>query len=212
MKLNRITLILFIFCLLSVFIFSQEQGPEKPAGPDTGEIEGDPGISRMKGDQVFSFNAGLILPLFISDTSWNFEPGFDHLSLGGVGSLEWSGHLTNEIFLGGQISGMFAITPNARTLTMIPVCARAGYIFNLYPVTIPLTLGVGFSFNQLDGLFEFTPIIKPGATFLWNINYEWSVGLNLNYWWVPEVHIGDLKSQTRFGSFLETSFAASYYF
>ena len=205
---------MFLFFLIISFMMfplvSQENIEDIPSGEEPPEY--DPGFTRMRGDQIFSFNGGLIFPLFFSDTDWNFTKGMEHLSLGGVGSLEWSGHLNSRLFLGGQLSGMFAITENSRTFTMVPICARVGYIFNLHPVIIPLTLSAGFSFNQLDDLFEFTPIVKPGATFYWNINYEWNIGFNINYWWVPEFHIDELASQTRFGSFLETSFSASYYF
>ncbi len=205
-------LYLFLFFLVLVFpLVSQESSPPTlPDGPESEET--DPGVVRTKGDQVFSFNAGLFLPMFFSDTSWNFESGIDHLSLGGVGSLEWSTYLSSNITLGGQLSGMFAITPNKRTLTMIPFCARAGYIFYLHPFTIPVTLSAGFSFNKLGDLFEFTPILKPGVSLNWNINYDWAFGINFNYWWVPELHTGDLADQTRFGNFLETSFAATYHF
>ncbi|MBI9100853.1 MAG: hypothetical protein JEY99_00445 [Spirochaetales bacterium] len=209
MKLTRNIFILFFAVLVFTPVIAQETIEDLPPGIEQNK---DPGIGRMKGDQIFSFNAGLLLPLFTSDTDWNFESGFEHLSLGGVGSLEWSGHLNSNLFVGGQLSGMFAVTPNQRTFTMVPICARVGYIFNLHPITIPITLAAGFSFNNLDDLFEFTPIIKPGASFYWNINYEWSVGFNLNYWWVPEFHTGDLAGQTRFGNFLETSFSAAYYF
>jgi len=209
LKHTRNILILFFALLLVTPVIAQESIENLPPGI---EQERDPGITRMKGDQIFSFNAGVLLPLFTSDTDWNFESGFEHLSLGGVGSLEWSSHLSSKIFLGGQLSAMFAVSPNKRTFTMVPICARVGYIFNFHPISIPVTLAAGFSFNKLEDLFEFTPIIKPGASFYWNINNEWNVGFNANYWWVPELHTGDLADQTRFGSFLETSFSATYYF
>jgi len=203
LNLLRKSLVLLFLAFLVFPGFSQEE-PDSAPPPEAPLY--------TLGDQTFSFNVGLFFPLFFSDTSWNFTSASENLSLGGVGSLEWNSYINSKMLLGAQLSGMFSITPNSRTLSMVPVCAKFSYILDFFPVTVPLTLAAGFSFNKLDTLFEFTPIVKPGASVLWYLNNEWSLGLNLNYWWVPEIHFGDLADQTRFGSFLEASFAAVYHF
>ena len=182
------------------------------AQEDTEEPK-DPGIVRGLGDQTFSFNAGLFVPLFSQDTDGSITSFSDHLSLGAVGSLEWNAYINKNMQLGGQLSGMFAFTPNDRTFSMVPITAKYTYILNFYPITIPLSLAAGISFNKLDSLFQVTPIVKPGATFYWNFNPEWSLGLNAIYWWVPEYHFdSDLKDQSRFGNFLEISLSLLYHF
>lgn len=180
---------------------------------ETVEETEDPGILRSLGDQTFSFNAGLFVPLFSQDMDGSITSFKDHLSLGAVGSLEWNGYINKNMRIGGQLSGMFAFTPNRRTFSMVPITAKYSYIIDLYPITIPLSVAAGISFNKLDDLFQVTPIIKPGATFFWHFNPEWALGLNLIYWWTPEIHFdGDLQDQSRFGNFLEVSLSMLYHF
>ena len=102
---------------------------------------------------------------------------------------------------------------NGRTFSMVPIVFKYTYILNFYPITVPLSVGAGFTFNRLDDLFQFTPILKPGASVFWNFNPEWSLGLNTIYWWNPEIHFKEeLKDQSRFGNYLEISLSVLYHF
>ena len=173
----------------------------------------DPGLVRSQGEQVFSFTGGLFFPLFSQDIDGPISSFQDHLSMGATGALEWGAYSNKNTQLGGQLSGMFAFTPNGRTLSMVPIVFKYTRVLNFYPVTVPLSLGAGFSFNRLEDLFQFTPILKPGVSAFWNFNPEWSLGLNTTYWWVPEIHFSDeLSDQSRFGNFLEVSLSVLYHF
>lgn len=164
------------------------------------------------GDQVFSFSAGVIVPLFTTDRYGNFFNLGEKLSWGGVGNLEWNGYLRKDMRLGVQLSGMFAVSPNKRTLSMVPLTAKFTYVLGLQRWSIPFYFGAGVSFNKLGSLVEFTPILKPGLGLQRSLNNNWELGANIIYWWVPELHIKDLAPQIRMGNFLEVSVNAVYHF
>jgi hypothetical protein len=92
----------------------------------------------------------------------------------------------------------------------------AAYInnFRFYPFEVPLSISAGINFTRLSDHFQILPIMKPGASFYWNYDYEWGFGLNLIWWWTPNVYFGPTpsSSQTRFGNFLEITLSAMYHF
>lgn len=164
------------------------------------------------GNQMLMINGGLFIPLFFQSLGGEIDN--TNLSLGGVGSLQWSAFLNNEMTLGVEGGGMFAFSPNARSLFMLPVTVRYAYILRLYPFEFPLSLAAGFNFTRLDSQFQILPILKPGASFYWNYSPEWAFGVNFIYWWSPNVYLGPKPphNNSRFGNFLEITLSALYHF
>ena len=164
------------------------------------------------GNQLLIINGGLFIPLFYQALSGKT---FDsNLSLGGVGSIQWAAHLNNNMTLGLEGGGMFAFSPNDRSLFMLPVTVRYAYILKAYPFEFPLSVSSGINFTRLGHSFQILPIVKPGISGYWNYSPEWAFGLNCFYWWVPNLYNGPEppKSQSRLGNFLEVSLSAMYHF
>lgn len=202
-------LILLVLLTPAATLFAQDQEspPAEPAQP----VE--PGISAdtySLGDQMLSINLGLFIPLFFAGDGINST----NLTLGGVGSIQWNSFLNNNWSLGGEVGGMFAFTPNKRTLYMVPLTFRATYFLRSYPWEFPLYMGAGIVFSRVEKNFKLDPILKPGASIYWNYNPSWSFGLNLVYWWIPQIYSGPEppSSDTRYGNFLETTLSALYHF
>ena len=168
------------------------------------------------GDQVFSINAGLFIPLFMQDPSP--ESGKDaisstNLSNGGTGSLYYGAYLNNNIQLGMEIGAMFARSPNDNNFYMVPITFRGTYEIQLKNnlFSIPLFVGAGMSMTSYLDEFHVDLLVKPGAGFFWNHNTSWSFGTNLSYWWVPQIYPSD-PEYTRFGNFMDVSLSAVYHF
>ena len=201
MNFKKITVFFLIFFILIITIYAQDE-----------DIE----VYDSKydlGDQTFSIRAGLFLPLFFMSPSLSFSS--TNLSIGGIGALEWNTYINNRITLGGELSGMFAFSPNARILYMIPLVFKAAYHFRKYPFEFPISCGAGVSFNTIGDSFHADFILKPGASVLWNFNHEWAFGVNAVYWWIPQIYSGSGKvpsSHTMFGNFLETTLSAMFRF
>jgi hypothetical protein len=166
------------------------------------------------GDQTFSINAGVILPLFIFGVDGYSAGGFSRLSLGAAGSLRWGTFLNNEMTIGVDLGGMFAFTKVGRTLIMLPVTGMYTYAIRFYPFEVFLQAGLGVNFTKLEDDLYIGPILKPGAAFYWNYSGEWSFGLQTEYWFVPEIYFGDEPpaEHTAFGNFLGITLSVLYHF
>ena len=199
-------LVLLLMLLSLAGVYAQDS-------PDSGdEAEGDFVPTYTLGDQILSLNVGMLFPLFYTGGPDGRQDA--NLTLGGTGHLSWSSFLNNNLAVGGEFGGMFAFTPNRNTLFMIPLAARISYFLRAYPFEFPLTLAAGVNFSRFRDSFKTDPIVIPGAGFYWNYSTEWAFGLDLRYWWVPQIYRGPdpPAEDTRFGNFLGTTLSVLYRF
>lgn len=171
-----------------------------------------------RGNQTFSINAGLLIPLFIlfpkGQPSSNdvFISLKNQLSLGGIGSLEWATFLNNRWTIGVGLAGSFAFTPQEKTHSLIPITANLTYNFLFNSFEIPVIMGAGFVVNKVDNLVYFGSIAKIGTGLFYNINAEWGFGIRAQYWLVPEIYFGDMSDNTAFGNFMDIGLSAKFHF
>jgi hypothetical protein len=163
------------------------------------------------GDQTLSINAGLFIPLFLMPTGTPLLAGDpSQLTLGGVGSLSWAVYVAPQLRIGAEIGGSFTFSPNLNALLMLPVLAKASYVFPFYPFEIPITLALGMNVITYVDQHYFDFLVRPGASFYWILNSSWSFGLNVNYWF--DMQFSPHPSESRTGNFLETSLSALYHY
>jgi len=168
------------------------------------------------GDQIFSINAGLFIPLFIhnpSPASGEDAINSSNLSIGGTGSLYYGAYLNNNFQLGMEIGAMFSRSPNDNNFYMVPITFRGSYEFQLKNnlFSIPVFLGAGMCMTSYLEDFHVDMIFKPGAGFFWNYSSNWSFGTNMTYWWVPQIYPSD-SELNRLGNFMDVSLSAVYHF
>jgi hypothetical protein len=132
------------------------------------------------GDSTFSLSAGLLIPLFFQDYN-GFYPG--NSSLGGAGSLHWSAYLTDSFRIGLEFGGAFSYDPNGDMYWMLPLTAKATYVFTISRFEIPISLGVGVDFFMYKDLFDSLIIVKPATGIFWRFDANLSFGLNISWWW-----------------------------
>jgi hypothetical protein len=194
--------------LYPVGVLGAQEEPESPPGGEQPEEEFVPTYSL--GDQTLGINMGLFIPLFFVGGPDGVQDA--NLTLGGVGSLQWNSYLNNNMTLGGELAGNFSFTPNRRALFLVPLTVRYAYILRAYPFEFPLYVGAGVNFARLEEQLKIDPIVKPGASVVWNMNPDWAFGLNVVYWWIPQWYSGNLSKDSRYGNFLETTLSAIYHF
>lgn len=184
------------------------QDEDDPTDPGTGDFVPTYGL----GDQLISLNLGALFPLFY----WGGPDGVQdaNLSVGGTGHLLWSSYVSNNLSIGGEFGGMFAFTPNRNTLFMIPLAARLTYSLRAFPFEFPLSIAAGVNFSRFSDSFKTDPIVIPGAGFYWNYSSEWAFGLDVRYWWVPQIYTGPEPptSDSRYGNFLASTIGILYRF
>lgn len=172
-----------------------------------------------RGDQTFSIEAGLFLPLFRIDPtpgkngeeSHFIETVGDQIKPGGSGILSYCTYINSNIRLGGEFGGMFAYTLNQNMLYMIPITVKAVYDINLNTFfSIPLYLNGGITMNSYLDYFSIDPILIPGFGINWNYDSEWTVGLRYSLWIIPE--LAGLENQSSIGLHSDLRIGVEYHF
>ena len=203
---KKLIILLTLLIFISVPIFA--------ASDDEDDDDRDTYVeSFTMGDQMFFINGGVFIPLFFFDRSCDFSK--TNLTLGGTGSLCWQVFLSNHISVGGELGGMFALSPNKRVLYMIPLTAKATYWFRFYPFEIPISLGLGANLSILEYAAHIDFIAKPSVGFYWNFNEEWAFGANATYWFVPQIYSGSglvESGHSMFGNFMDVTLSVLFRF
>lgn len=204
---KKTILLLCLLTLLTVTVFAQDE--EK-----TDDYLGVTAYST--GEQIFSLNAGPIIPLFTIATSpatgTEAVSALTSTNIGVAGGLKWGSFVADNFYLGIDLTGMFTTTAN-RTLSMIPISFTTGYYFIVWPFEFPIYLNTGLSFNTLGTYFTITPSIKPGIGAYWNITDEWAIGLNAEYWFMPEIYFsGEFLNQSLIANFLQINLTGVFHF
>ena len=203
MSIGKRTLLLpFLLVLVGAFASAQTNPSPTPHATQVYSL----------GDQMVYIDGGLFIPLFFMDEGGNHYP--TNLSLGGDASIGWNAFLSNNFSLGAELGGTFSFSPNNRSLIMIPLTGKVTYWLRFYPFEFPIYLGAGINFMKLSNYLYFGPILKPGFGAYYDITSKWSAGVDLVYWWVPEIYFGPNPpaSQSRFGNFLQISAAIGFHF
>lgn len=209
-------LLLLVISLLFLnfgFLGAQEDVPEDD--PFTAQTRIN---QRSLGDQAFAISAGVIIPLFtilLNDNPATGDPAGvadSQLSVGGMGSLTYSFYLSSNVKLGIQLGGTFKWDINRNLLYMIPITVKGAYEFHpLSRMTIPIHLALGINMTSWKEEFVVDPLIRPGFGVYFDWNVEWSFGMDLTYWFIPQLNSTD-KRFNSIGNFMDVTVTAEYHF
>jgi hypothetical protein len=187
----------------SLAVAQADKAPQAPAdNPEDGKersvfaLEG-----HQLGDQTLAINAGLMVPLFFQEFDGTYHG--TNLTVGGMGELQWSAYVSPNIRIGLDIGGSFARSPNDRTLFLMPITAKAAWVFSLSRFEFPVSLGAGINIVRYREWSHVDFILKPGVGGYWRYDSNWSFGLNLAWWLDFQAATGDQPdNQARMGNFL----------
>lgn len=184
--------------------------PAAPKAALAPEVAGSAGAT--VGSGVFSITLGAGLPLFFYDPGTGASvPGLDHLNVGTSFSLGYQSFLTPDLALGGEVGGLITSAVDGRSYFAIPITAKLSYYLRALPFEFPLSLGLGMAWNKVGNDGKFDPVIKLGASAVWDATTDWSFGLNLHYWLIPQLYSSH-PEWNRIGNFLEITLSANYRF
>jgi len=205
------SLFLLLFLIFpGLGLFSQEDTPPDQQQPGAPPIESgwDNYNTTMytRGDKTFTITLGVILPTYFGGAVDNNDHG---LSVGGTGTLAFNYFMNSNIFLGGELSGMFCGTRAKNMLYIIPFGFRIGYQFVFHSFEFPLSLMIGAAPQRYLEKSYFGLILKPGASVFWRFNTDWSFGLNGIWWFLPQWPKG---GNDAYGNFMEITLSARYHF
>ncbi len=204
---------LVILFLISCSAMSFSQNSEKPE-------ENHPKIKSQAryvpkyeaGQAGVTFGLGVLVPLFFQKFTGEYVQK-TNISAGGNVWFAADIFLWKALSVGIEIGGMFALSPNTRVLFMAPITAHTRYVFQIYPIEIPISLGLGMNISSLQDNLKLDFILKPkfGATY--RINQNWSAGIFMSYWFIVQSYQATLGNKfSRLGNFLDISIGCSYVF
>jgi hypothetical protein len=211
----RLLAIFIIIPAVSV-VYAQEN--DNSGEDDDGiYIESDWSLDMTKysrGDQTFCINLGIVKPLFYANKNAGYLSS--QMGLGGMGSLGYNYFLGPNIFLGGEIGGMFCSTVGENMYYIVPMGFRAGYQFILNRFEFPLALMIGVAPQSHNQLSYFGFFSKLTASAFFRLNNAWSFGLNTSFWWAPQwtgkAREGYSGNVNIHGFFLEITAGVRYHF
>ena len=190
-KALALLLLLGLYCLSghgTVFLYAQEEEEEEP--PYEGipiESDWDGYISDLysRGDQTFTISLGVTFPTVFLSNGKVIPHQFDQ-PVGGTGSLAYCYFLNANIFLGGEIGGIFNGTVAKNVVYLIPIGARVGWQFVISRFEFPLYVVTGVAIHRyLDyGYAGF--FLKGVASAFFRYNPDWSFGINVDWGWYPQ--------------------------
>jgi len=162
------------------------------------------------GDNFIMLNVGTMIPLFFQDTSGKTYSS--NLTPGVQGSLRWISYLNPVLNIGADLNGFVTFSPNLPYLAA-SLTGLVSYDLRVDPLLIPLHFGIGATMSSFAENLAIDLTLKAGTSLIWAYDSSWSFGLNLFYWWIPQIYTGPTPpaSDTRFGNFLEITLSAMYH-
>lgn len=190
----------------------------EPATQDPSDLV----LTRLVGENILSINLGTLLPLF----SYNPNNGEatalmgtaenPKLSPGLLTLIRWGSYVAPGINLGLDITWAINFGANGDLMSQFsPFQPRISFYVSEGVVEIPLHIAIGPNFMSYKESSILTPLLRFGGSFIWNAVPDWGFGLNVMYWWVPELYPGDSSigaAGNRFGNYLEIGLTAVYTF
>ncbi|MGM0431580.1 MAG: TP0733 family outer membrane beta-barrel protein [Spirochaetota bacterium] len=200
MKLQKIAVVFLLLCLAAAPLASQNGESSSPS------------YRFDQGDQLYYFNAGPMIPLFIwlpyDESEGPISTGT--MKVGGNASMGFEAFLDRNLSLGGEIGYSFSYAISNRLFTSVPLLAHINY----YPVSgkidIPLTLGIGAAYTKFDDKSFLGPVIRPEVGFIWNFSENWGLGTDISYWFYYEPKTGANADQTAFNNLLTVKLSLQY--
>ena len=176
---------------------------------------------RVLGSNTFQIDLGLYVPLFsLNDNGSVFTPGAN-LTLGGAARLKWSAFLNSSLALGIDLSGAFTGGPNSANNNTYFFIANIGpHITNFFRIgnfEFPLSFSPALNIMNYGTNTYVGFSLRPGIGVYYDVTPSWSFGLNIQYWWCPEIFLNNSPNglspvNNRYGNMLEISISALYSF
>ena len=164
-----------------------------------------------KGSQLISLTTGAEIPLFILPADAAATSTYP-LGVGASFSLNYEYFVANRLAIGGSLCGAFNTTVGGRTLFMAPIALKLGYWWGSAPMEYTLGVDLGLNIMRLSGNGVITPFAKAGGGAFVQMTQAWSLGGQIYWWFIPELHYGASTGLNRYGNFLEISIGALYHF
>lgn len=153
----------------------------------------------QKGDQFINISPRLNVPL---------KPAPTQLYVGGAGTIGYTRFINSVFALGGDISFAYSTTVGKNVFTYVPILFKVMYQPTIHQFEFPLTLGLGFAFENYNTDTYFGFVAKPEVGAFYRFSPSWSFGLSTGITLMPQV----AKQDFYMGVIFDTALTVRYHF
>lgn len=153
----------------------------------------------QKGDQFINISLRLNVPL---------KPAPTQLYVGGAGTIGYTRFINSVFALGGDISFAYSTTVGKNVFTSVPILFKVMYQPTIHQFEFPLTLGLGFAFENYNTDTYFGFVAKPEVGAFYRFSPSWSFGLSTGITLMPQV----AKQDFYMGVIFDTALTVRYHF
>lgn len=153
----------------------------------------------QKGDQFINISLRLNVPL---------KPAPTQLYVGGAGTIGYTRFINSVFALGGDISFAYSTTVGKNVFTYVPILFKVMYQPTIHQFEFPLTLGLGFAFENYNTDTYFGFVAKPEVGAFYRFSPSWSFGLSTGITLMPQV----AKQDFYMGVIFDTALTVRYHF
>ena len=153
----------------------------------------------QKGDQFINISLRLNVPL---------KPAPTQLYVGGAGTIGYTRFINSVFALGGDISFAYSTTVGKNVFTYVPLLFKVMYQPTIHQFEFPLTLGLGFAFENYNTDTYFGFVAKPEVGAFYRFSPSWSFGLSTGITLMPQV----AKQDFYMGVIFDTALTVRYHF
>ncbi len=153
----------------------------------------------QKGDQFINISLRLNVPL---------KPAPTQLYVGGAGTIGYTRFINSVFALGGDISFAYSTTVGKNVFTYVPILFKVMYQPTVHQFEFPLTLGLGFAFENYNTDTYFGFVAKPEVGAFYRFSPSWSFGLSTGITLMPQV----AKQDFYMGVIFDTALTVRYHF
>jgi len=197
------------FFLILLFGFTLLYAQEDETPPEGGDWDYYNPDSYTHGDQTFIISLATLFPTVFFNNGKKIINNFDP-PVGGAGSLSYNYFFNSNVFLGGEVDGIFMPTLGNNMYYGVLLGARTGYQFYFWKLEFPLNVTLGMVWHRYLSFKNYGFFIKGGGAAYFRYNSEWSFGIHTNWYWLPQYTSERSKNVT--GNMIDILLSARYHF
>jgi len=187
---RAIAIIAPLLLLLFVIEIGAQEAPDGEPFPTTETVP-----PFILGDQYFGIHAGVYVPLFLVDPE---RAGIidTKQSVGGYAAFEWNIYLNSFFTIGIETAYTFSFTANDRTVSLWPTLIQFGFAPRVGQFLIPVHIDIGLLLSYLGVSTKADLALRGGIGFYWFFDPSWAIGINADYYFLPQIYTGTLAPST----------------
>lgn len=134
-----------------------------------------------------------------------------NLNWGGNISIGYNFFIDSLFSIGGNINFNYHQTRGSNVFYNVPLMAKGTLNLSIGRYEIPISFSAGIALQSYLTRFYFGPIAKPEIGLFYRTHSEWSVGVTLGTYLIPQYYIGH-RENNRFGTTVEAGLSIRYHF